>query len=90
MLIFQSAAEKSHLFCWLEANIHKFYTIGPLKMEFLSRSPDVIQIYGAVTEKETEKIILSSENHLAASGVLGTYGKPLFHVNKSWKCLSFV
>ena len=35
------------LFCWYEFKAHKVLAIRPLKIEFLSRNPDIVQIYDA-------------------------------------------
>ena len=34
--------------------------MGPLKMEFLTRNPDVVQIYDAFSESEIEEIIVDA------------------------------
>ncbi|CAG7633068.1 unnamed protein product, partial [Allacma fusca] len=41
---FQSERAKSRLFCWYEYKRHPGLTIGPRKMEFLTRDPDVVQV----------------------------------------------
>ena len=56
----QNTEASSHLFCWLEFKIHNVFSIGPLKMEFLSRNPDVVQIYGAFSEKEISDLVLEA------------------------------
>ena len=33
------------------------FAIGPLKMEFLSRNPDIVQIYDAFSDKQIDEII---------------------------------
>ena len=35
--------------------MNKIFTVGPLKMEFLSRNPDVVQIHQAFTEANVRK-----------------------------------
>ena len=42
----------SHLFCWHEFKVNKIFTIGPLKMEFLSRNPDVVQAHDVLSHAE--------------------------------------
>lgn len=44
-------------FCWLEFKVNKVFTIGPLKMEFLSRDPDVVEIHEAFGESDLNEIL---------------------------------
>ncbi|CAG7785311.1 unnamed protein product [Allacma fusca] len=53
---FKTSREKSKLFCWQEFKIHPSFLIGPMKMEFLSQNPDIIQMYGVLGEEEMESI----------------------------------
>ncbi|CAG7730131.1 unnamed protein product [Allacma fusca] len=53
---FQTDEEKSFLFCWLEFKLHPGLTIGPLKMEFLARNPDIVQAYEILQDKQLETI----------------------------------
>ena len=57
-----------HLFCWLEFKANKFLTVGPLKMEFLSRNPDIVQIYNAFSDKEIRESILTEANSFNGDG----------------------
>ena len=45
-----------HLFCWHEFRVNKHFTICPLKMEFLSRNPDVVQVHEAFSHAEVVAI----------------------------------
>ena len=53
---FQTEEEKSHLFCWLEYKINLYYLIGPVKMELLSRDPDILQVYNVLGEDAMEDV----------------------------------
>ena len=43
-LISQTEREKSRLFCWREIEKHPSFLIGPMKMEFVHRHPDVVMV----------------------------------------------
>ena len=66
------------LFCWLEFKAHKIFTVGPLKVEFLSRNPDIVQIYDAFSNVKVSADIsnrtdsMSSIEAVIASGL--SYG----------------
>ncbi|CAG7732016.1 unnamed protein product, partial [Allacma fusca] len=53
----QTSREKSLLFCWYEFKIHPMFEIGPKKMEFLSRDPDILQVYDILNGKDMEMIL---------------------------------
>ena len=42
--ISQTDKEKSRLFCWQEFKKHPSFLIGPMKMEFVHRNPDVVMV----------------------------------------------
>ena len=42
----------AHLFCWHEFKVNKVFTIGALRMEFLSRHPDIVQVHDAFSNTE--------------------------------------
>ena len=52
----QTEEEKSRLFCWFEWSTHPFYLIGPLRMEFESRDPEIIRIYNVTTDAEVAQL----------------------------------
>ncbi|CAG7815688.1 unnamed protein product [Allacma fusca] len=58
----QTEIEKSFLFCWNEFQIHPIFMIGPMKMEFLSRNPDVIQIYELFNDNKWFESTLNKPN----------------------------
>ncbi|CAG7785312.1 unnamed protein product [Allacma fusca] len=60
----QTEREKAMLFCWNEFKIHPSYVIGPVKMEFLSQHPDIIQMYDILSEEEMGSIISESDDRL--------------------------
>ena len=39
--------------------MNKMYAIGPLKLEFISRNPDIVQIHDAFTEAELKETAVS-------------------------------
>ena len=53
----QTPEASSHLFCWLEFKVSRIWTLGPLKMEFLSRNPDVVQIHQAFAGSDVTGIM---------------------------------
>ena len=55
-----------HLFCWHEFKANKFFAIGPLKMEFLSRNPDVVQVHHVFSDGEVEEISASNFHAVGA------------------------
>ncbi|CAG7728742.1 unnamed protein product [Allacma fusca] len=67
---YQTEEEKSFLFCWLEFKLHPGLTIGPLKMEFLARNPDVVQVYDILEDKHMDTIISEAKKIEAGSGSL--------------------
>ena len=58
ILFLQKPEVSKHLFCWLESEADSFLKIAPLKIEFLSRNPDVVQIHQAF---QTETVVKNSE-----------------------------
>ncbi|CAG7819254.1 unnamed protein product [Allacma fusca] len=75
----QPVNNESELFCWYELKTHLSLTIGPMKMEFLSRDPDVVQIYEVLHDKEMQPILDDTSSRLQPSMV---GGKPSFKGNK--------
>ncbi|CAG7728374.1 unnamed protein product, partial [Allacma fusca] len=67
----QTEKEKSYLFCWYEFKIHASFAIGPIKMEFLTRNPDVVQMYEVLQESITDTIKLETGSRMRESGVVG-------------------
>ncbi|CAG7833030.1 unnamed protein product, partial [Allacma fusca] len=53
----QTEKEKSQLFCWYEFKMHLSLTVGPMRLEFLSRDPDVVQIYEVLHEWEIQTML---------------------------------
>ncbi|CAG7838078.1 unnamed protein product [Allacma fusca] len=66
---FQTEEEKSQLFCWYEFKAHPRFQIGPVKMEFLNRDPDMVQIYEILSEKETLDLIRNTSATMLPSSV---------------------
>ena len=52
------------LFCWREFKINKFFTIRPARMEFLSRSPDIVLIHNALSSTEIVGVSGTDSNRL--------------------------
>ncbi|CAG7728741.1 unnamed protein product [Allacma fusca] len=69
---FQTDEEKSFLFCWLEFKLHPGLTIGPLKLEFLARNPDVLQVYDILEDKQLEALISDAKKIKAGSNSVKT------------------
>ena len=63
----QTPEASSHLFCWLEFKANQVFAIGPLKMEFLSRNPDVVQIHDAFSEKQMNETMLTAGGRIFRS-----------------------
>ncbi|CAG7730130.1 unnamed protein product [Allacma fusca] len=68
---FQTDEEKLQLFCWNEFKIHPSFRIGPIKMEFWARNPDIVQIYEILHESEIETIISDTSPNMAVSKFVG-------------------
>ncbi|CAG7722382.1 unnamed protein product [Allacma fusca] len=66
---FQSEAERSRLFCWYEFKAHPSLIIGPRKIEFLNRSPDIIRVYALIHDKEIQEVVSDSLPGMFESGV---------------------
>ncbi|CAG7833470.1 unnamed protein product [Allacma fusca] len=66
---FLTEKEISYLFCWYEFKIHPSFTIGPMKMEFLARNPDVVQIYDAIKDKDINTIKLEVGARMKESAI---------------------
>ncbi|CAG7720789.1 unnamed protein product, partial [Allacma fusca] len=64
----ETEEEKSFLFCWLEFKLHPGLTIGPLRMEFLARNPDIVQAYEILQDKQLETIISDARKIVGGLG----------------------
>ncbi|CAG7720043.1 unnamed protein product [Allacma fusca] len=69
---FQTAQEKSKLFCWYEREIHLSYTIGPIKAEWLSLhpKPEVVQFYDIITDRVMDSLRYFAYDNATRDGII--------------------